>query len=674
MKRYAYLLILIFTLLLSSGCSDGSDGRNGTNGTDGINGTNGANGISVNWQGESATAPSSPLLNDAYYNTTDGVAYIWNGSQWDTLAKDGTDGTNGISINWLGDLATAPSSPLLNDAYHNTSDGNAYIYDGSSWNILVNGMDVTVPSITDVTISAGFSKAVISWNTSKATTSILEYGHAAYDNNMTSNDYLYEHSMTITDLKAQDYMIKITAKDTASNENNTTDSFIMHPSIRLGGTGADVGQAIIQAKDGGFLIAGTTNSSDGDTVGNGTLSHGGTDYWVLKTDTQGALLWSKRFGGLASDSAYDLVELVDGTIAVVGETNSSNSGDITNYKDNGDGWILLLSAEGTLIWQRDIGSTGQDRLLRVSNHPEGGLFIGGVAGGSDKDLSISPLHGGSDGWLFKIDASGSIIRDFIKDEPFFYTYGTTGDDLLAATKASWDGYYLCGRNSGTDNGDINIPAIGGSGLTDIWVSTFDNDQNMLWVKTFGGDGNDTGVDVLKSPIYTPDPIYIVTGTITATGRDIVGYHGGTDMWIGALDKNGDNNKTWLGASYGVGHTIGGTNDDVPVRSLWLNDNHTLSLGHSDSNDGDLATPGNQGNSDGWVLKIDNSDGSIIWNKTFGGSDMDTINGAVELDDGTILLIGSTRSPSSSDLPQAKGGDDLWIIKVDANGSRIPANP
>jgi len=635
----------------------------------------GSDGISINWLGSFASAPSSPQLNDAYYNTTDGISYIWDGSQWNTLAQDGTDGSDGISINWLGDLATAPSSPSLNDAYFNTTDGNAYIWDGSSWNTLVNGMDVTAPDISALKVSAGFGNAVITWSTNKAATSILEYGATAYDANITSNDFLYEHSVTITGLTAQDYMFKITVKDSAGNESNTTDTFTMQPSVRLGGTGNDIGHAIIHSKDGGFLIAGTTNSIDGDSVGDGTLPHGGDDYWVLKTDEQGTPLWSKRFGGLGLDSAYDLVELVDGTIAVVGETNSTNSGDVTNYKGDTDGWALLLSAEGSLIWQRDIGSSGPDRLLRITNHPEGGLFVGGTAGGTDKDLSVYPTHSGSvDGWLFKIDATGSIIRDFVQDIPYFYTYGTNGDDLLAATKASWDGYYLCGRNSGVEDGDINIPTIGGTGLTDIWLTAFDNDQNMLWVKTFGGDGSDAGVDVLKSPNYTPDPIYILTGTVTDTGRDIVNYHGGTDLWIGAIDQNGDNNQTWLSSSYGIGHTIGGSNDDYPVRTLWLSDDNTLVVGHSDSNDGDLATPGNQGGSDGWVIKIDNSDGNIIWNRTFGGSDAESINAAVELDDGSIVMVGTTRSAASLDLPTAKGGDDLWIIMVDSNGSRVPANP
>jgi hypothetical protein len=89
-------------------------------GIDGSNGAAGANGISISWLGSSATEPDSPNLNEAYYNTTDSISYIWDGDSWETLAVDGVDGldgaagsagadgVDGISISWLGTSATPP--------------------------------------------------------------------------------------------------------------------------------------------------------------------------------------------------------------------------------------------------------------------------------------------------------------------------------------------------------------------------------------------------------------------------------------------------------------------------------------------------------------------------------------------------------------------------------------
>src|SRR5690554_5142227 len=137
--------------------SAGNDGATGPQGPQGPQGVPGTNGVAVNWLGSSATAPPTPALNDGYYNSTDGVSYVWNGSTWQIVAQDGSDGatgpqgpqgpigntgpqgipgTNGVAVNWLGSFATAPTSPALNDGYYNSTDGVSYIWNGTTWNIV----------------------------------------------------------------------------------------------------------------------------------------------------------------------------------------------------------------------------------------------------------------------------------------------------------------------------------------------------------------------------------------------------------------------------------------------------------------------------------------------------------------------------------------------------------
>jgi hypothetical protein len=77
----------------------GPVGAQGPQGAQGIQGVSGADGISINWLGTFVTAPGSPSLNDAYYNSTDGVSYIWNGSSWQIIAQDGTGGGGGNTLN-----------------------------------------------------------------------------------------------------------------------------------------------------------------------------------------------------------------------------------------------------------------------------------------------------------------------------------------------------------------------------------------------------------------------------------------------------------------------------------------------------------------------------------------------------------------------------------------------
>jgi Collagen triple helix repeat (20 copies) len=133
----------------------GEPGAQGAQGIPGTNGINGTNGLSVEWLGSMATEPTTPTMNQGYYNTTDGASYIWDGSGWELFAQDGiqgiqgvqgiqgetgtsgTDGINGISIEWLGAMATDPSNPTQNQAYRNTIDGASYIWDGAVWQLLV---------------------------------------------------------------------------------------------------------------------------------------------------------------------------------------------------------------------------------------------------------------------------------------------------------------------------------------------------------------------------------------------------------------------------------------------------------------------------------------------------------------------------------------------------------
>jgi hypothetical protein len=120
---------------------DGQNGQNGQDGQDGAQGPQGipgVNGISINWLGTLTSNPSSPNLNDAYYNSVDRVSYIWNGSSWNIIARDGQNGSggSGSSIVWLGTLTNFPPNPNTNDAFYHSTNGISYIYDGSIWNIL----------------------------------------------------------------------------------------------------------------------------------------------------------------------------------------------------------------------------------------------------------------------------------------------------------------------------------------------------------------------------------------------------------------------------------------------------------------------------------------------------------------------------------------------------------
>lgn len=115
----------------------GEDGKDGLNGADGVDGKDGT---SIIWKGEFASAPSNPQNGWAYKNTSDKKSYVYQDGAWYQMTIDGVDGQNGkdgISIVWKGDLSTPPSNPQTNWAYRDTDNGRVYIYNGSSWELMV---------------------------------------------------------------------------------------------------------------------------------------------------------------------------------------------------------------------------------------------------------------------------------------------------------------------------------------------------------------------------------------------------------------------------------------------------------------------------------------------------------------------------------------------------------
>jgi len=117
----------------------GEQGEQGPQGEKGDKGDPGNDGISIIWKGELPSAPVGAQINWAYFNTTLGNAYIYEGASWQLISQrgaSGSDGNNGISILWQGERTSHPISPHLNWAYYNSNNKTSYIFDGTTWQIL----------------------------------------------------------------------------------------------------------------------------------------------------------------------------------------------------------------------------------------------------------------------------------------------------------------------------------------------------------------------------------------------------------------------------------------------------------------------------------------------------------------------------------------------------------
>ena len=141
-------------------------------------------GNSIVWKGALESAPQNPLINWAYYNITTQTSYIWNGSQWDTLATSvGGDTIVTVGVSWLGTFTSAPLNPIIGNAYYNSTLGASYIYDGSVW------QQISKDGIDSATATAGY---LITWKGSYTSAPSNPNAGWAYYNTSTKKSYIYD--------------------------------------------------------------------------------------------------------------------------------------------------------------------------------------------------------------------------------------------------------------------------------------------------------------------------------------------------------------------------------------------------------------------------------------------------------------------------------------------------
>ncbi|MCX6112996.1 MAG: chitobiase/beta-hexosaminidase C-terminal domain-containing protein [Proteobacteria bacterium] len=177
-----------------------------------------------------------------------------------------------------------------------------------------------------------------------------------------------------------------------------------------GGTAQDSSYSVQQTVDSngtpdGYISAGATASTDGDVSG----KHGGTgfyayDFWVIRVDLSGNLIWQKCLGGNNNDTGSSIRQTSDGKYIVAGQTHSNN-GDVTgNHGGDGtvDAWVVKLDSSGNIIWQRCYGGNFEDWATSIIQTSNGGYIFGGVTASTNGDLQGVVTHGAQDAFIVKL--------------------------------------------------------------------------------------------------------------------------------------------------------------------------------------------------------------------------------------------------------------------------------
>mgnify|MGYP000137820710 CR=1 FL=1 len=150
----------------------------------------------------------------------------------------------------------------------------------------------------------------------------------------------------------------------------------------FGGSSSDYGHSIQQTTDGGYIIAGYTQS----------YGNGGADVWLIKTDSNGDSLWTKTFGGSSSDLGFSVQQTVDSGYIIAGYTQSYGNGGT-------DVWLIKTNSQGIEEWSQTFGGSEDDEAYSIQQTSDGGYILLG--------RTQSYGNGVADVWLIKTDSDGT---------------------------------------------------------------------------------------------------------------------------------------------------------------------------------------------------------------------------------------------------------------------------
>lgn len=220
--------------------------------------------------------------------------------------------------------------------------------------------------------------------------------------------------------------------------------------------------------------------------------------------------------------------------------------------------------------------------------------------------------------------------------------GGNDEDNVAALATAADGSrLLAGWTKSNNTGDVGV----NHGLIDAWVVKLNDNGDTVWTRTIGG--------------ATEEKVYAAAATSDG-GFAVAGYtfdwsgganHGGSDFWIVKLKSNGDTAWTRLVGTSGweYAYSVTTTPDDNIVVA---------------------GTTGSNGNGNDVLIAKLNSNGNLIWQKTFGGSGVEGAPSVSVGSDGSIFMGTYTLSNNTGDVGANHGYEDYWIMKLNPNGDKV----
>lgn len=347
-----------------------------------------------------------------------------------------------------------------------------------------------------------------------------------------------------------------------------------------GGKSFDIGKTICRLQEGGFVLAGRTESFSSSI-----------DLLLVRTDEAGGTVWQKHFGDEETEEAFDVIQTKNGNILVVGTSDSYGAGPGIN-----DMWAVMVDRNGTELWKKTYGSEmSVDVAKSVVETEDGGFLIVG------NSLTIMPNALPSDIIAVKINAQGGVVWE--------KRYGGTSNEEAADVIRTPEGFAILGSTESA-----------GKGSWDVWLASIDKQGKLLWEKTYGGGDVDMG----NGLIQTKDGGYAIAGHTYSFSQ------GSSDIWAVRTDAKGT--QLWA-------KTFGALGADEAYSILETAEGNLLAAGYTETwqanQDGDNISK----DGPNVYLILINPKGEKVWEKSIGGERDQRAYDAVETADKGFAIVG-----------------------------------
>lgn len=407
------------------------------------------------------------------------------------------------------------------------------------------------------------------------------------------------------------------------------------------------------------------------------------------TDDTPTQVWQYSIGGGREENLGGAVVTSDGGYVVAGSTASTN-GDSNGFKGGqNDGIVVKFNAFGNIVWKRNYGGTSNDYIQAIKQTLDGGYIFAGFTASGDGDLAFTTDESYKHGWITKINSSGQIqwtrkygiwrpnysyyyqeyLQDVIEVNGGYVVVGTldnyfgirkidiNGNELWLKLLGSDNGYNVAYSVDKDNQGNLYVVGTGANfqtgyrgGNTDIYFAKLSTNGTVLNSRYLGGNNNDYANKIK----CTSDGGAIIVGSTYSTSGDIYSNYGSEDICIFKINST---------ASLEWGQNYGSSSTDRAYDVAIQNDGYLVS-GHFNNNDGNvmssigyLSTLHNQNLC---LIKISNS-GGRVWQKVLGGTgNVGFYKTSVAVFSNGNLLLATNTNESLGDVRQKKGNSDVWV--------------